>query len=190
MSDNRNVLVNSLKLVEKIPPQQFVQLLRRLAISLNDREKTPFSDDEVTFLIEHFNFTPSSLDEMLSGCQYLLQQSACFSFTSDKLKQYIFDLGLGDEHIKCFCNVWLSEGEKIIESFKNRTISDYSLDSTKWTLNIGAYNKKDGYNRSTNAVLNLSVADKEPILVQFNHEQLTQFYKQIENIQQEIDKLT
>ena len=190
MSDGGSMLVDSLKLAERIPSQQFVQLLKRVAISLNDREKTPFSDDEVTFLIEQFSFTPSSLDEMLSGCQYLLQQSACFGFTADKLKQYVSDLGISDELVKCFCNVWDGEGDRIIESFKNRAISDYSLDNTKWTLNVGAYSKNVGYNRATNAVLNLNIPDKEPILVQFNHDQLTQFYQQIEQIQQEIDKLT
>ena len=89
MSEQSNSqLQAALKIPEKIQPRQFAQILRRLAIALENQNPSPFSEDEVQILLEQFEMTPTEFDAMFSSCLYVLQQAACFSFDSEKTQAY------------------------------------------------------------------------------------------------------
>jgi len=188
--DTRNELHEALKICEKIPQRQFAQLLRRLAIALKDRDQVPFSPDEVKYMLEHFSLTPSEIDSLFSSCQYMMQQAACFSFNPEKMQAYASSSGVSDEIAECFFAVWETEGSDLIDALKSRTLTDHSLDSTGWSLHIKAADKETGTQRKPCVIFDLNVANSDPIKIQFDHEGFSRFYDQIEQIQQQIDRLT
>lgn len=189
MSENSE-LSEALKIVEKIPQRPFAQLLRRLAIALKERDNIPFSEDEVQILLEQFKLTPTELESFFSACQYVLQQAACYSFNSEKTQMYASQCGVPDEIAECFSAVWDAEGEDLINALKSRTLTDDVLNSTSWRLNLKAAENGKAPTKQPIMLLDLNVSGKKPITIQFNHEELSKFYDQIEQIQQQVDHLT
>lgn len=189
MSENTQ-LQEALKIANDMKPRQFAQMLRRLAIGLKDRDNVPFSEDEVQILLSQFSLSPSELESLFSACQYVLQQAAAFSFSSDKTELYAEQCGLIPEISQCFSAVWDAEGEDLINALKQRTVTDDVLKSTSWRLNLKAAEKGKDPSKIPVMLLDLNVAGKDPITVQFNHEELSKFYEQIEQIQQQVDHLT
>jgi hypothetical protein len=191
MSETTNErLQAALQIPEKIPPRQFAQILRRLAIALKNRDSSPFSDDEVAILLEQFEITPTECDAMFSACLYLLQQSACFCFDSEKTQIYATQSGASESVAGCFSAVWEAEGEELVEALKQRTIADKTLENTAWRLNIKAADRATGPSRDPVLLLDFTVSGEKPLTVQFNHAAISKLYAEIEEIQQHIDHLT
>lgn len=191
MSETNSNLSEALKTVEKIPQRPFAQLLRRLAIALKDRDNIPFSEDEVEILLDQFKITPTELESFFAACQYILQQAACYSFNSEKTQMYASQCGVSDEIAECFSAVWDAEGDDLINALKSRTLTDDVLDNTSWRLNLKAAQSGKPPSRQPIMLLDLNVTgEKKPITIQFTHEELSKFYDQIEEIQQQVDRLT
>jgi hypothetical protein len=180
----------ALQIPDKIPARQFAQILRRLAIALRNRDSSPFSDDEVQLLLEQFEITPTDFDAMFSACLYVLQQSACFCFDAERTQIYAGQSGASEAVAGCFSAVWDAEGEELIEALKQRTIADKTLDGSAWRLNLKAADRTIGASRDPVLLIDLSVSGERPITVQFDHAAISKFYAEIEEIQQQIDRLT
>jgi hypothetical protein len=183
-------LQSALQIPDKIQPRQFAQILRRLAIALKNRDSEPFSADEVEQLLEQFTMTPTEFDAMFSSCLYILQQAACFSFDSDKAQLYASQSGASEAVAGCFAAVWEAEGDDLIEALKQRTIADKTLESTAWRLSLKAADKTMGPTRNPVLLLDLAIAGDRPVAIQFDHKAISKLYEEIENIQQQIDRLT
>jgi hypothetical protein len=189
MTDS-SALQAALQIPDKIQPRQFAQILRRLAIALRNRDSEPFSADEVEQLLEQFAMTPTEFDAMFSSCLYIQQQAACFSFDSEKTQIYASQSGASDAVAGCFAAVWEAEGDELIEALKQQTIADKTLDSTAWRLNLKAADKATGSSRNPVLLLDLGITGDKPIAIQFDHQAISKLYAEIENIQQQIDRLT
>ena len=189
MSEETNPLQAALQLPERIDPRFFAQFLRRIAISLKERNQTPFSEDDVKALLDQFEMTTADFEEMFSSCQYVLQQAACFNFDSEKISTFVTNNGASEAVAGCFSAVWDAEGDNLLDALKARPISDNALSTAGWRLNLKADSSADGKERTPVMLLNFDVA-KDPITIQFTHQELSHFYEQIEAIQQQIDKMT
>jgi hypothetical protein len=141
-------------------------------------------------LLEQFEMTPTDFDAMFSACLYVLQQSACFGFDSEKTQIYAAQSGASETVSGCFTAVWEAEGEDLIESLKQRTIADKTLESTAWRLNLKAADRASGQSRDPVLLLDLAVSGEKPVTVQFDHAAISKLYAEIEEIQQQIDRLT
>lgn len=184
-------LQSALSIPEKIPMRQFAQVLRRCAIALRNRDSSPFTEDDIQLMIEQFELTTNEFDAMFSACVYVLQQSACFSFNSEKATAYAQQCGASEDVAGVFGAVWDAEGDELIESLKQRTITDITLDRTSWRLDLKAAQKDSGPARDPLLLLDLSVnGEDKPITIQFDHASLSKLYQEIEQIQQQIDSLT
>lgn len=191
MFDERgNQLQSALRVPEKIQQRQFAQLLRRLAVALRTQNAAPFSDDEVQMILDQFELTPNEFDSMFSSCLYVLQQAACFSFDSEKTQLYAAQCGASESTAECFGAVWDSEGDAIIESMKQRPISETALQSTSWRVNLKAADQARGNVREPVVLLNLNTSEEKPVIVQLDHEGLSKLFQEVEKIQQQIDSLT
>ena len=189
MSESSAQLQAALALTEKVPQRHFAQFLRRCAIALRNRNESPYSEDEVQILLEQFEMSPTDLDSMFSCCFYILQQAACFSFDSSKIQAYVTQCGASESVSSCFGAVWDAEGDELVEALKQRSLSDKTLDRTAWRLEMKASDKK-GPSRDPLMLLDLSVSGERPVTIQFDHQSLSKLYSEIEQIQQQIDKLT
>lgn len=190
MSESSAQLQAALAIPERIPQRHFAQLLRRCAIALRNRNESPYSEDEIQMLIEQFEMTPTDLDSMFSCCFYILQQAACFSFDSGKIQAYATQCGASESVASCFSAVWDAEGDELVEALKQRSLSDKTLDRTAWRLEMKAADRAKGAARDPLMLLDLSVSGEKPVTIQFDHASLSKLYKEIEQIQQQIDKLT
>ena len=185
-----NKLQAALQIADRIPQRQFAQALRRIAIALRTGNETPFSDDEVEAMLEQFGLVPTDFDAMFSVCSYLLQQAACFSFDSDKISTYATQSGASETVSECFSAVWDAEGYDLIEAMKQKTIADTVLESTSWRLDLKADEINQQPMREPRILLDLNVSNQKPITIQFTHNELSDLYNKIEDIQQVIDKMT
>ncbi|OHS98348.1 HCaRG protein [Tritrichomonas foetus] len=190
MTDQANALQEAMQTADKIPKRQFAQVLRRIAIALRTGNPTPFTEDDVQTLITSFEMTPSEFDAMFSACSYLLQQAACFSFDSEKILAYASQSGASEDISECFSAVWDAEGDDLIDSMKQKTIASKVLNNTAWRLDLKADEIGKAPMREPVLLFDLNIQNEKPLTIQFTHDELTQLYNQIEEIQQNIDKLT
>lgn len=73
---------------------------------------------------------------------------------------------------------------------KQRTISETSLESTSWRLNLKAADQTKDNIREPVVLLNLNVKDEDPVIIQLDHDGLSKLFQEVEKIQQQIDSLT
>ena len=133
-----SAISQSLALCQRIPPKQLAQILRRLAISLKERNNATFSRDEISFMLESYELTPAEFDSMFSACQYIFQQAACYLFDSDRLASYAESQGASEDVVQCFVAVWDLESDELIDALKGSTLSESTLRDTQWRLDINA----------------------------------------------------
>lgn len=190
MTEQTNSLQEALQIADKIPKRQFAQVLRRIAIALRTDNHSPFSEDDVQTLLEQFEMTPTEFDAMFSACSYLLQQSACFSFTSEKTQTFASNSGASEDIAECFSAVWDAEGEELIDSLKQKTIASNVLENTAWRLDLKSHEIKKDPTREPILLLDLNVTNEKPVTIQFTHQELSKLFGELEKIQQNIDSLT
>lgn len=190
MSSENTALHDALQLPDRIDPRYFAQFLRRIAISLKERNQAPYSEDDVKALLEQFQMNTAEFEEMFSSCQYILQQAAFFNFDSEKITTYATNCGASESTAQCFTAVWDAEGDDLLDALKARPISDDCLKSAEWRLNLKADSSQDGKERTPITLLNFEIGNQKNVAIQFNHQELSKFYDQIEAIQQQIDKMT
>jgi hypothetical protein len=190
MTEANPKLHAALEIAARIPPRQFAQILRRMAIALRTRDSIPFTDEEVEALIQDFQLTSAEFDELFSASLYVLQQSACFAFDAGRVEEFATGCGASEAVAGCFSAVWDAEGFELGEALKQRTISDYALDVTDWRLHMKAAANGAAPSRDPLVFMDLNVPGEKPITIQFTHKKLGEFFQTIETIQQAIDKLS
>lgn len=182
-------LSEALALAQRFQKRQFAITLRRLATAMKERGRAAFTEDDINTFTESFGFTASELDALFSGAQFILQQAAAFGFNSERIERYALEAGASEDVANCFAAVWDAEGDDLLDCLKGRTVTGSVLDHTDWRLGIAAANSK-GAMRKPVMVIDLNLKEGDPIAIQFDHKQLSDFFGQIEQIQQKIDALT
>jgi hypothetical protein len=190
MAEVNPKLQAALALASTFTARQFAPLLRRFAVALRNRDSAAFTDDEVQSLSADFQLTSAQFDDLFSASVYILQQAACFSYDSGRIEGFAVRCGVSEELSKCFAAVWDAEGGELIDILKQRPISDAWLQAAEWRLHMKAAANDAPPSKEPTVFLDLLLPGERPVSIQFNHARLTEFYGQIEKIQEAIDKLT
>ncbi|KAK2964484.1 putative COMM domain containing 10 [Blattamonas nauphoetae] len=165
--------------------------------------------------MELYQLTLDELDTLTEGCSYIFEQAAYMSLKTKSFQNHLSTTAMNEDKIKVFITVWEQGGEMYMESLKNQQFGYPPLvKDIRWELHLplaSSTTKLDrapkaqiefAYDVPKNAIQPSSVQaqtsknslplDRQPnrLLFEMNHKELSDFAKQIELIQGQLDSLS
>ncbi|XP_060592294.1 COMM domain-containing protein 10-like [Ruditapes philippinarum] len=111
------------------------------------------------------------------------------------LSQQLSQLGMDQEKVDAIVESWTTNGREVIQNLRQRTLMPNQFTDINWRLNLQMAQSTETKQKLPNAMFELGVhregqEDKEKIRMEFTHDELYQFYNQLETIQKQIDGLS
>uniref|UniRef100_A0A8K9XMR2 COMM domain containing 10 n=1 Tax=Oncorhynchus mykiss TaxID=8022 RepID=A0A8K9XMR2_ONCMY len=112
------------------------------------------------------------------------------------LKQQLEKIHLSPEKAEAFCQAWTAVCPDVVEKVRQRIFAPKKLEHVGWQLNLQMAKSTQAKLKDPHAVLELGVRNEdsesvvEKVFVEFSHQELLQFYNQLETVQAQLDSLT
>nr|CAD7420291.1 unnamed protein product [Timema poppensis] len=111
-------------------------------------------------------------------------------------RQLLDVLKLDEDKAEALVTVWASSAKGIVEQLRQKSVFPSQLEDFGWALNIETASYLCNKQKELKAVLQFGlksnlkeINSKENLIVEFNHGELYEFYKQLETIQTQLDSL-
>ncbi|RXN28614.1 AP-3 complex subunit sigma-1 isoform X1 [Labeo rohita] len=146
----------------------------------------------------HINSIDSSkFSKLLSRILQKLHLKAVYhNVKPPSLKQQLENIGVESEKAEVFSQVWASAGPDVVEKIRHGIFAPKKLDHVGWQLNLQMASSTRSKLKEPHAVLNLGLRTEDDtehlqdVFVEFNHQDLLDFYNQMEMIQTQLDSLS
>ena len=188
--------VDQIKLLnESVDASKFGPFLNRVISRLSEKNLTPFSEAELKKLCVMFKMNEKQLDDVIETCGYIFEQTAYWGAGSDALEKELLSAGLKSELVQAFTVVWDANGATMRANLADRTICSKQLEGVDFALHLQLGQQDVSRIKKTAAVFALTTTDQdqhgkeETINIEFTHEELTQFSKHLDTIQDQMDSL-
>ncbi|XP_071964876.1 COMM domain-containing protein 10-like [Antedon mediterranea] len=184
----------AVELINGIDASKFPRLLSRILQKLHLKDEKPFTVEEEEMLENALVLEAVNLQLVLQTTAFILQQAAYHLTKPAVLSQQLSNLGLEKDKVSVFVKAWTSGGKNVVDKLKQSTLPSNQLTDVKWRLNLEMSEARRAKMKLPNAVFELGVTkdneDMERIRIEFNHQQLYEFYNQLEIIQGQLDSLS
>lgn len=182
----------AIELINKFDNAKLSGILQRIIQNIHTSAESYFSDEELTKLEASLELTRENLTLVINIIEFILLQSVYELVKASFLVNELQNLRLDEEKSLIFGNLWKENGKDMIERIKQaKTISLNRLEDIKWRLNIQLASDLKTKQKLSNALVNFSIKGEqnEDIIVEFNKDELFEFYASLELIQKQIDAL-
>lgn len=191
-----------MEIVNGLEEKRLTAILARLVPSLigsdDSVESAAFSDEEAGKLATVLGIGRPELNSLLSYLAEILKSAAYVVTKPAQLAQQLAQSGLSEGHSRVISEVWANSAKDIVEALKARAFAPKELSDVNWKLGITLAQSSKANTRAPIATLDFVLRDNqkpggaaaEHVTVEFNHEELYQFYLKLEDIQAKLDELT
>lgn len=174
---------------------RFPLVLSRILQKLHLKEERTFSEEEEEKLQAAFDVTAADLDLVLETLEFILQQAAYHTAKPAVLGEQLSQLEMNEDKVQNIVEAWTNGARQLVQKLKERTVHPHQLEDVKWRLNLQMAQASQSKVKRPNALFQLGVRNessgkKENIRLEFTHEELYDFYNQLETIQQQLDSLS
>ncbi|KAM3938982.1 COMM domain-containing protein 10 [Leptodactylus fuscus] len=185
----------AVSIINDMDAGKFPRLLSRILQKLHLKAEQSFSEEEEEKLQAAFSLDKQSLKLVLETISFILEQAVYHNLKAPVFRQQLENIHLEQSKTEAFAIVWENAGQETVEKFRQRTLTPKKLETTAWQLNLQMAQSTQAKMKSPQAVLELGVStedtkDLEKIFVEFNHQELLEFYNKLETIQAQLDSLT
>ncbi|XP_050402231.1 COMM domain-containing protein 10 [Patella vulgata] len=184
----------AVSLINNIEKSKISLLLTRILSKLYIVESRPFTDEEEEKLQGALGVSSEELELVLQTLEFFVQQAAYHSAKPQVLSSQLKELQIDDDKVECIAEVWTNGAYGVINRLKSKGLACKKLEDINWRLNLQLAQSTKVKLKAPNTLLELALKSdddesKERIRLDFSHEELYQFYKQLETIQQQLDTL-
>lgn len=185
----------AVSIINTMDAGKFPRLLSRILQKLHLKAEQSFNEEEEEKLQAAFSLDKQSLKLVLETISFILEQAVYHNLKTPVFRQQLENIHLEQSKIEAFASVWENAGLETVEKFRQRTLTPRKLETTAWQLNLQMAQSTQARMKSPQAVLELGVSTEdtknlEKIFVEFNHQELLEFYNKLETIQAQLDSLT
>ncbi|XP_056393380.1 COMM domain-containing protein 10 isoform X2 [Hyla sarda] len=208
----------AVSIINDMDAGKFPRLLSRILQKLHLKAEQSFNEEEEEKLQAAFSLDKQSLKLVLETISFILEQAVYHNLKTPVFRQQLENIHLEPSKTEAFANVWDNAGQETVEKFRQRTLTPKKLETTAWQLNLQMAQSTQAKMKSPQAVLELGVSTEdtkvkspnlseqigtmgshspntegqnlEKIFVEFNHQELLEFYNKLETIQAQLDSLT
>ncbi|KAG8226991.1 hypothetical protein J437_LFUL000296 [Ladona fulva] len=187
-------LLKALPLIDSIKSSKFPLLLDRIAKKLeeNDFKTKLFSEEEEEKLVLSLGIDKESLTLVLDSSVNIFEQAAFHMIKPSSLSRQLQSLNLSPDNADLFAQAWGAHAKGIVDRLRRISISPCELQDVSWSLNLQMASKVRAKQRCPLAMMEFHLKSDEGsrnVHMEFNHEELFQFYKTIDRIQSQLDAL-
>ncbi|XP_063050382.1 COMM domain-containing protein 10 [Engraulis encrasicolus] len=181
--------------ISTIDINKFSRLLSRIMQKLHLKTERPFSEEEEEKLQSALALEKPALTLVLETISFILEQAVYHNTKPAALKQQLEAVGMDSDKADTLCQAWSSGGPEIIERIRERIFSPKKLEHVGWQMSLQMGQSDQAKLKAPHAVLDLGLQnedteERENLQVEFNHQQLLEFYHKLETIQAQLDSLT
>ncbi|GFS02930.1 COMM domain-containing protein 10-like [Elysia marginata] len=182
-------------LINEMDLNRFPLLLSRILQKLHLKEERTFSEEEEEKLQAAFGYTSNDLDLVLETLEFILQQAAYHTAKPAVLGEQLKQLEMNEDKVQKIVEAWTNGARNLVQKLKERTVHPNQLEEVKWRLNLQMAQASQSKVKRPNALFQLGVRSdstgkKDNIRLEFTHEELYDFYNQLETIQKQLDSLS
>ncbi|XP_068461362.1 COMM domain-containing protein 10 isoform X1 [Clinocottus analis] len=181
--------------INAIDVNKFSRLISLIIQKLHLKGKRTFSDEEEEKLRAALSLDKQALNLVLETSAFILQQAVYNNVKPASLQQQLEAVHLNPDKAEVFSQTWAAAGPELVEKLKHSTFAPKKLDYVGWQLNLQMAQSSQAKLKSPSAVLQLGLRNEdsevqENVFVDFNHQELLDFYNQLEIVQGQLDTLT
>mmetsp|Transcript_32814 Transcript_32814/g.57218 ORF Transcript_32814/g.57218 Transcript_32814/m.57218 type:complete len:191 (-) Transcript_32814:339-911(-) len=180
-------LKDALDLLREVDISRFEAFLDRVMTGLTLRNQQIFTVEEYAKLENVFGLAQSDLQLLVQSCAYLFEQVAIKRISN--FEGELVALGVPDEYIDGFLNVWDEQGPAFLAALKEKTYTaPVSLAAIDWKLDLPISSNTEAP-QGPEVRFNFEMSNSEKLEVRFSRSELHRFFMDLELIQEQIDKL-
>ncbi|XP_043103948.1 COMM domain-containing protein 10 [Puntigrus tetrazona] len=182
--------------INSIDINKFSRLLSRILQKLHLKEERSFSEEEEEKLQSALSLEKQTLHLLLETLSFILEQAVYHNLKPASLRQQLENLSVQTEKAQVFAQVWAAAAPEVLEKIRLGIFAPKKLDVVGWQLNLQMSSSSRSRLKAPHAVLNLGLRTEDDseslqdVFVELNHQDLLDFYNQMEMIQTQLDSLS
>merc|ERR1711916_219242 len=191
-------LSEALRLMGAAPKDAFPRVLRRVVTKMMQNDEELFNEDEQAKLCELLSLGEADLKKVLAACQYIFEQCVYHNAKAGALEAQLNALGTDADLASTFESAWEAQGASLVESMATRpfgatpTLSAVDRNLALQMASSGLGRRKDP---TTVFEFKLKQSDdkggvtEDSKVVEFDYDQLFDFFQDIEQVQAQLDAM-
>ncbi|XP_029960865.1 COMM domain-containing protein 10 [Salarias fasciatus] len=181
--------------INAIDVNKFSRLISRIIQKLHLKGERTFSEEEEQKLQAALSLDKNALNLVLETAAFILEQAVYYNVKPASLQQQLESLNLNPDKVEVFSQTWATAGPELVEKLKQNIFSPKKLEHVSWQLNLQMAQSSHARLKSPSAILQLGLRSEdsevqENVFVEFNHQELLDFYNKLETVQGQLDSLT
>nr|XP_057926264.1 COMM domain-containing protein 10 isoform X2 [Doryrhamphus excisus] len=182
-------------LINGIDVNKFSRLISRIIQKLHLKGERTFSKEEEQKLQTALSLDKSSLNLVLETSAFILEQAVYHNIKPASLQQQLQAIHVNPDKADVFSQTWSTSGPELVDRLKRNIFAPKKLDFVGWQLNLQMAQSNQARLKSPSAILQLGLHNEESevqenVFVEFNHQELLEFYNKLEIVQGQLDSLT
>lgn len=181
--------------INAIDVNKFSRLISRIIQKLHLKSERTFSEEEEQKLQAALSLEKKALTLVLETAAFILEQAVYHNVKPAALQQQLEMVHLNPDKAEVFSQTWATAGPELVEKLKHNIFAPNKLEYVGWQLNLEMAQSSQARLKSPSAVVQLGLHNEESevqknVFVEFNHQELLEFYNKLEVIQGQLDSLT
>ncbi|XP_056586111.1 COMM domain-containing protein 10 [Triplophysa dalaica] len=181
--------------INSIDNSKFSRLLSRILHKLHLKAERSFSEEEEEKLQSALSLEKESLKLVLETVSFIFEQALYHNVKPASLKQQLENISVVCDKAEAFSQIWAAAGQDELEKIRQRIFAPQTLDQVGWQLNLQMGGSCQSKLTAAHAVLDVGLRaedgdELQNVFVEFNHQELLDFYNKIEQIQTQLDSLS
>ncbi|XP_070689405.1 COMM domain-containing protein 10 [Pempheris klunzingeri] len=181
--------------INAIDVNKFSRLISRIIQKLHLKGERTFSEEEEEKLQAALSLEKQALHLVLETSAFILEQAVYHNVKPASLQQQLEAVHLNPDKAEMFSQTWATAGPELVERLKHNIFAPKKLEFVGWQLNLQMAQSSKARLKSPSAVLQLGLRSEdsevqENVFVEFNHQELLEFYNKLEIVQGQLDSLT
>ncbi|XP_061881519.1 COMM domain-containing protein 10 [Entelurus aequoreus] len=181
-------------LINGIDVNKFSRLISRITQKLHLKGEKTFSEEEEQKLLSALSLDKQSLNLVLETSAFILEQALYHNIKPASLQKQLQAIHVNPVKAEVFSQTWSTSGPELVDRLKHNIFAPKKLDFVGWQLNLQMAQSSQARLKSPSAVLQLGLHNEdskaqENVFVEFNHQELLEFYNKLEIVQGQLDSL-
>lgn len=181
--------------INAIDVNKFSRLISRIIQKLHLKGERTFSEEEEEKLQAALSLDKQALSLVVETSAFILEQAVYHNVKPASLQQQLEAVHVQSDKAEIFSQTWATVGPELVEKLKHNIFSPKKLEYVDWQLNLQMAQSSQAKLKSPSAVLQLGLRSEdseaqENVFVEFNHQELLEFYNKLEIMQGQLDSLT
>lgn len=188
-------LQKAVDLINDLDSSKFPLLLSRISQTLQSGSCADkvFTDEEEEKLQNSLNLDSENLKLLLDSTKSIIEQAAHNMVKPNIFQRTLLEtLQVNEDKAQTFMTIWSNTAKGIVDQLRKKSLFPAQLESLRWSLHLQTASSSYTRQAIPKAVVQFSVKEDNKtnnVTIDFNHNELFEFYKKIEKIQVQLDNL-